>query len=184
MRISGGEVKGRALNFPSRSAQRPTTDFLRETLFNILVLPADQCFLDIFAGSGSVGLEAASRKAKKITFIEKSKVLIGVIRENISLCGYSEKCQIIHADIRSALRDLHKKKCKFGVIFADPPYSQGFIGKTISLLKEYPVLQEEGIIILQHSVREPLNQLPDGWFVTDERKYGDNLLTFIRMDST
>ena len=130
-----------------------------------------------------MGLEALSRKAKKVVFVEKSKVLIGVIRENVSLCGYSEKCLIIHADIQSALRDLYRKKCRFDVIFADPPYNQGFIGETLKVLKEYPVLQEGGIIVLQHSIREQLTPLTDGWFMADQRKYGDNLLTFIRMDS-
>jgi len=182
MRISGGEAKGRTLSFPSRSTQRPTTDFLREALFNLLGLPANQSFLDLFAGSGSVGLEALSRKAGKVTFVEKSKVLIGVIRENVSSCGYSERCFIIHADIRSALRGLYLKKCRFNVIFADPPYNQGFIGETLKVLKEYPVLQEEGgIIVLQHSIREQLTPLTEGWTVADQRKYGDNLLTFIRM---
>ncbi|HOX14755.1 MAG TPA: 16S rRNA (guanine(966)-N(2))-methyltransferase RsmD [Smithellaceae bacterium] len=181
MRISGGEAKGRTLNFPSRSNQRPTTDFLREALFNVLRLPADQSFLDLFAGSGSVGLEALSRKAKNVTFVEKSKALVGVIHENILLCGYSEKCQIIHADIQSALRDLYRRKCRFNVVFADPPYNQGLIGGTLKGLNEYPVLQEEGTIILQHSVREQLTSLTNQWFVMDQRKYGDNLLTFIRM---
>ncbi len=183
MRICGGEAKGRTLNFPSRSTQRPTTDFLREALFNLLGSPEDQCFLDLFAGSGSVGLEALSRKAKAVTFVEKSKVLIGVIHENASLCVCSEKCRIIHADIKSALRDLYRKECRFNVIFADPPYNQGFISETLKVLKEYPVLQEGGILVLQHSTRELLTPLTDGWFVADQRKYGDNLLTFIRMDN-
>jgi len=183
MRISGGEAKGRTLIFPSRSTQRPTTDFLRQAIFNLLGLPVDQNFLDLFAGSGSVGLEALSRHAKMVVFVEKSKVLIGVIRENVSSCGYSEKCVVIHADIQSALRDLYRKKCRFNVIFADPPYNQGLIGETLKGLKEYPVLQEGGIIVLQHSIREQLAPLSDGWSVTDQRKYGDNLLTFIRMGS-
>lgn len=181
MRISGGEVKGRVLNFPSRSTQRPTTDFLREALFNVLGLQTGQSFLDLFAGSGAVGLEALSRKARSVTFVEKSRVLIGVIKGNVSLCGYSEKCLILHNDIESALRGLCRKKCGFDVIFADPPYNQGLIGETLKVLKEYPVLNEEGIIILQHSIREPLTILPDQWFVDDQRKYGENLLTFIRM---
>jgi len=183
MRISGGEAKGRMLNFPSRSTQRPTTDFLREALFNILELPVDQSFLDLFAGSGSVGLEALSRQAKKVTFVDKNKVLIGVLRENVSLCGYSEQCMIVHADIQTALRDLYRRKCRFDVIFADPPYNEGLIKETLQVLTQYPVLQEGGILVLQHSIREPLIPLSDGWFVEDQRKYGDNLLSFIRMDN-
>lgn len=171
------------MHFPSRSNQRPTTDFLRETLFNLLGSSADQFFLDLFAGSGSVGLEAASRQAKTVVFVEISKTLAGVIRDNVSLCGYSERCLIIQADIEWALSDLYRKECRCDVIFADPPYNQGFIGETLQVLKEYPVLQADGIIVLQHSVREKLPSLPDGWFLADQRKYGDNLLTFIRMGS-
>lgn len=183
MRISGGEAKGRTLNFPSRSTQRPTTDFLREALFNLLGSPADRSFLDLFAGSGSVGLEALSRSAKNATFVEKSKVLAGFIHQNISSCGYSDQCRILQADILSALRDLSRKKYRFDIIFADPPYNEGFVGDTISALREYPVLEEGGVIVVQHSVREKLTSLPDGWFVADQRKYGDNILTFIRTDS-
>ena len=183
MRISGGEAKGRTIKFPSQSTQRPTTDFLREALFNILELPTDQHILDLFAGSGSVGLEALSRQAKSVTFVEKNKILVDVIRENVSMCGYSEKSLLLQADVQSALRDLYKKKCRYDVIFADPPYNQGLIGDTISWLAKYPVWQEGGIIVLQHSIREQLPELLDGWSVEDQRKYGDNYLSFIRMDT-
>ncbi|MDD4357242.1 MAG: 16S rRNA (guanine(966)-N(2))-methyltransferase RsmD [Smithellaceae bacterium] len=182
MRISGGEVKGRTLKFPSRSTQRPTTDFLRETLFNVLGSLADQVFLDLYAGSGSVGLEAASRKAKKVVFVEKNRELIGTIRENVSWCGYADRCLIIHADIQTALRDLYRKKSGFDVIFADPPYNRGFIGETLRLLTEYPVYGENGFIVLQHSRKEQ-PPLSTEWFITDQRKYGDNLLTLLRMGS-
>ncbi|MEE9911191.1 MAG: 16S rRNA (guanine(966)-N(2))-methyltransferase RsmD [Deltaproteobacteria bacterium] len=183
MRISGGAAKGRTIKFPSQSIQRPTTDFLREALFNLLEAPEGQNYLDLFAGSGSVGLEALSREAKTATFVEKSKVLIEVIRENANLCGYSERCLLIHADVHSAVRDLCRKKNRYHVIFADPPYNQGLIGETLNVLKEYPVLQESGIMVLQHSIREPLTKLADDWSVVDQRKYGDNLLSFIRMDT-
>lgn len=183
MRISGGEVKGRTLKFPSHCTQRPTTDFLRAALFNLLERPVDQHFLDLFAGSGSVGLEALSRKAQSVTFVEKNKILIDVIRENVSKCGYSEKCLLVHADVQSALRDLYKKKCSYNVVFADPPYHQGLIEETLAALKKYPVLRDAGAVVMQHSVREPLPELEDGWFVADQRKYGDNYLSFIRMDT-
>jgi 16S rRNA (guanine966-N2)-methyltransferase len=180
MRVSGGEAKGRTLKFPSRSTQRPTTDFLRETLFNVLGSPADQVFLDLYAGSGSVGLEAASRKAKKVVFVEKNRDLIGTIRENVSLCGYADRCLIIHADIQTALRDLHRQKSGFDVVFADPPYNRGFIAETLRLLTEYPIFGENGFVVLQHSIKEQLAISPE-WFITDQRKYGDNLLTLLRM---
>ena len=180
MRISGGEAKGRTLKFPSRSTQRPTTDFLRETLFNLLGSTADLFFLDLYAGSGSVGLEAASRNAKNVVFVEKNRDLIDVIRKNVSLCGYEDRCMIIHADIQTALRDLYRKRNGFDVIFADPPYNKGFIGETLRLLAQYPVFGENGFVVLQHSLKEqPV--FSTEWFITDQRKYGDNLLTLLRM---
>ena len=183
MRITGGKLKGRTLHFPSRSSSRPTTDFLREALFNLLGPQTGRSFLDLFAGSGSVGLEAASRGAEQIVFVEKNGKLIGVIRENVSLCGCSEQSRIIHDGIASALRALYDQPCRFDVIFADPPYGQGFIGETLGALQSCPVIEEGGTLVLQHSVREPLPALPEPWFVADQRKYGENLLTFIRMDS-
>lgn len=182
MRITGGKFKGRALHFPSRSSSRPTTDFLREALFNLLGPQTDRSFLDLFAGSGSVGLEAASRGAKQIVFVEKSGKLIGVLRENVSLCGCSEQARIIHDGVASALCVLYDQPGRFDVIFADPPYGQGFIGETLGALRNCPVIREGGILVLQHSVREPLPELPKPWLVADQRKYGENLLTFIRMD--
>jgi 16S rRNA (guanine966-N2)-methyltransferase len=153
---------------------------LRETLFNLLGSPADLVFLDLYAGSGSVGLEAASRKAKKVVFVEKNRDLIGVIRKNVSLCGYEDRCMIIHADVQTALRDLNRKRSGFDVIFADPPYNKGFIGETLQLLAQYPVFGENGFVVLQHSIKEqPVLSME--WFITDQRKYGDNLLTLLRM---
>lgn len=181
MRITGGESKGRTLNFPSRSDQRPTTDFLRSALFNLLESPAGQNVLDLYAGSGSVGLEALSREARTAVFVEKNKVLAGVIHDNAVLCGYPDRCRIIDADVQSALRDLYRQKQRFDMVFADPPYDQGLIGETIRALKTYPVLQEDGILALQHSVREALPSA-DGWTLVDQRKYGDHYLSFIRMD--
>lgn len=181
MRITGGEAKGRTFHFPSRSNSRPTSDFLRETLFNLTGFPEDQFFLDLFAGSGSVGLEALSRKAKKVVFVEKSKSLAGIIRENVSLCGYSEKSLVVAADIQYALRDLCGKQNRFDIVFADPPYHQGLISETLKLLGQYAVLQEAGIIILQHSQKEQPEVLPEGMYLADQRKYGENILTFVRM---
>lgn len=182
MRITGGDVKGRTFHFPSRSHSRPTSDFLREALFNLLGFPEDQLFLDLFAGSGSVGLEALSRKAKRVVFVEKNKSLAGVIRKNIMLCGYSDKSMIVAHDVRIALRDLCAKQYLFDIVFADPPYHQGLISETLRIMKQYPILNKNGSIILQHSMKEPYGILPDGMILIDQRTYGENILTFIKDD--
>jgi len=182
MRITGGESKGRTLNFPSRSTSRPTSDFLRETLFNLLGDISGQNFLDLFAGSGSVGLEALSRKARKVVFVEKNKSLSGIILRNVSSCGYADKSVVISTDFQIALRGFFEKQCRFDVIFSDPPYHQGLIEETLKQLVKFPLLLKDGIIVLQHSDKEKPSELPDGIFITDQRKYGENFLTFARIE--
>lgn len=188
MRIIGGRAKGKKLNFPPGSKERPTSDFLREALLNLLGDVADKSVLDLFAGSGSMGLEAASRGAKEVCFIEKDKILASVALKNIENCGFEKICRMINADVRSGLSDLLKKKCKFDIVFADPPYNRGLVETTIKLLKEYPVFHEDNLIVIQHSIREGfgsvLAESADGgaiWCQIDQRKYGDNAISLIKV---
>jgi 16S rRNA (guanine966-N2)-methyltransferase len=189
MRIIGGMAKGRTLNFPAGSKERPTSDFLREALLNLLGDVDDKSFLDLFAGSGSVGLEAVSRGAKEVYFIEKDKILASVAQKNIESCGFEKKCRVINIDVRSGLSDLFKKKCTFDIVFADPPYNKGLVETTIKLLKEYPVFKQDALVVIQHSTREDLNwALAESvggeavWQQIDQRKYGDNAISFLKME--
>lgn len=169
------------MHFPSRSLERPTSDFLRETLFNILGSLEDKKFLDIFAGSGSVGLEAASRDAREICFVEKDKGLAGIIKKNIPACCDAAQCSIMAADIENALRNLFRKNIRFDIIFADPPYNRGLAEMTLTLLNKYPVMDEESVIVIQHSVKERFaGDEADNIVMTDQRRYGENVLTFFK----
>ncbi len=183
MRIIGGKAKGRILQFPPSSKERPTSDFLREALFNLLGPLTEKSFLDLFAGSGSVGIEAASRGAKEVVFIEKDKKIAAVAQKNIVACNLNKNCRIIPGDISAGLCDLFKNKYEFDFVFADPPYSRGLVGITIKLLKENPVFTEEAVVVIQHSTREDIESLLDGkTILKDQRKYGDNALTFLKME--
>jgi 16S rRNA (guanine966-N2)-methyltransferase len=183
MRIIGGQARGRKLQFPSSSKERPTSDFLREALFNLLGPLPEKSFLDLFAGSGSVGIEAASRGAKEIVFIEKDKKIAAIAQKNIDACGLDKQCRIIARDIGAGLGDLYKNKYEFDLVFADPPYNRGLVAETIRLLKLNPVFMEESIVIIQHSVREDVKSLLDTkTILIDQRKYGDNALTFLKME--
>jgi 16S rRNA (guanine966-N2)-methyltransferase len=189
MRITGGMAKGRTLHFPAGSKERPTSDFLREALLNLLGPVSGKLFLDLFAGSGSIGLEAASRGAKEVYFIEKDKILAEVAKKNIENCGFEKQCRIINTDVRAGLSDLFKKKCKFDIIFADPPYNNGLVETTLRLLREYPVFQEDALIVIQHSTREDFGSVLAGsvcgeavWHQIDRRKYGDNAISFLKME--
>ena len=181
MRIIGGKAKGRTLHFPSGSKERPTSDFLREALFNLLGYLQNKTFLDLFAGSGSVGLEAASRGAQGVYFVEKNKHLVEVIKKNIQKCCLDKNCRIIAGDIEFGLRDLFRKKNEFDIIFADPPYSQDLVEETLKSLSKYNVLKEDGVIVIQHSIKENFTEIiDDNIYQTDQRKYGDNALTFLK----
>jgi len=183
MRISGGEAKGRILHFPAGSKQRPTTDFLREALFNLLGPIAGKTFLDLFAGSGSVGIEAASRGAKKVFFIEKDRTIARAAKRNAAELGFEKKCRIMAVDVGTGLAELFEDRCKFDIVFADPPYDKELVGKTIELLAVNPVLSENSVIVIQHSVRENLRLFLDETKVLiDQRKYGDNILSFLKME--
>jgi 16S rRNA (guanine(966)-N(2))-methyltransferase RsmD len=183
MRIIGGEVKGRILSFPSRSKERPTSDFLRETLFNLLGSLQGKIFLDLFAGSGSVGLEAASRGAQEVYLIEKNKNLIEVIKNNIQTCSLEQKCRVIGADVVIGLRNLFKKKYEVDIIFADPPYNRNLAGRTLTSLNKYRILREGGIVVIQHSTKENCSELLDeNIYQIKQKKYGENVLTFFKME--
>jgi 16S rRNA (guanine966-N2)-methyltransferase len=184
MRITGGDAKGRVFIFPSKSTSRPTSDYLRENLFNLLGDISGDSFLDLFSGSGSVGLEALSRRARKVVFVEKNKSLSALIIKHLNVCGYSEKSLVLTTDFQAALRKLYEERYEFDVIFSDPPYHHGLVEATLKQLLKFPILRKKGIIILQHSEKERLTTIPDRIYVVDKRKYGENCFTFLRMDLT
>jgi 16S rRNA (guanine966-N2)-methyltransferase len=183
MRIIGGKAKGRTLHFPPGSKERPTSDFLREALFNILGSMQEKSFLDLFAGSGSVGLEAASRGAQKVYFVEKSKSLVEIIKKNIQKCCLEENCSVIAADIEYGLSDLFKNKCEADIIFIDPPYSRDMVGTTLDLLNKYHIFKEDVVVVIQHSIKENFaGSMDNNIHLKDQRKYGENVLTFLKME--
>ena len=154
---------------------------MRETLFNILGPLEGKSFLDLFAGSGSVGIEAASRGAREIVLIEKDKKISAVARKNVVACNLDNVCRIIARDVSAGLGDLFKNKNKFDIVFADPPYNRGLVEVTIKLLQQNPVFTKEAMVVIQHSTREDADsQLNEELVLIDQRKYGDNALTFFK----
>jgi 16S rRNA (guanine966-N2)-methyltransferase len=181
MRLTGGVLRGKVLRFPHESKERPTSDFLREALFNILGAQGGKTFLDLFAGSGIVGVEAASRGAEKIFLIEKNKSLAAVIEKNIDACGFHKKCFVINKDIEKGLSGLFKKKCTFDIIFADPPYNRSFVSSTLVHLNKYKIYHRNSLMVIQHSVKENIVEFPEcNYYLFDQRKYGENVLTFLK----
>jgi 16S rRNA (guanine966-N2)-methyltransferase len=178
MRIIGGDAKGRRIHSPGKSLFRPTSNLVKEALFNILPPLEEKIFLDMFAGTGSIGIEALSRGAALAVFIEKDDRLSRFIKINVSQCGFDDRCEVLAMKTEKALNVLQNKVRSFDVLFADPPYDQGMVIETLSNLANGRLFSDSGLLIIQHSVRESTTLQVKGLTLTDNRKYGDTMLSF------
>ncbi len=179
MRIIGGEARGRPIRLPAGCRIRPTTDRVKKSLFDILPPLAEKSFLDLFAGCGNVGLEALSRGARFTAFVEKEIRLADAIRVNLHILGFEERAEVIASEAERGIGHLVKRKERFDIVFADPPYGMGFVVEMTKWLEGGDLLDENGIIVIQHSVREALDVSQATVAVTDQRRYGDTILSFL-----
>ena len=190
MRIIAGKAKGRVLVAPKAKVLRPTTDRVKESLFNILPVEGRR-FLDLFAGAGSVGLEAASRGASRVLFVESNRACAQAIRANIERCGFLNMpagepgeggvrdIEVIECPAERALRLLGHRGERFEVIFADPPYGVGAADATLRLVRSLGLLAPGAVFVVQHSVRDGIPARREGYRVEDSRRYGDTALSFL-----
>lgn len=153
MKIIGGSARGTLLSAPSGRNTRPTLGRVRESVFNVLanVGLLETRVLDIFAGTGAMGLEALSRGASEAVFIDKATS--AVIKENGRRCHVDDRCRILKGDVSSSLRALQGQT--FDYIFMDPPYRKGYINEILAQVFACGLPAEEAIIIAEHSVSEP-----------------------------
>ena len=180
MRIIGGEARGRPIRLPGECRIRPTADRVKKSLFDILHPVTGKSFLDLFAGSGNVGLEALSRGARFSIFVERDVRLVEAIRKSLVQIGFSERAEVIAADAGRGLWHLVQKGTRFDILFADPPYDEGLARETLQWLGKGDVLTENGIVVLQHSVREKLEgSQAQVLVIADQRRYGDTILSFL-----
>ena len=182
MKILGGYLKGR--NFYLPQGVRATQNIIRKALFDILGQELDPVeFLELFAGSGSVGLEAVSRGARKVTFVDHDAHCIKVIEENINLLGINGNqrteipYELINLDAFAAIKHFGRKGKKFDIIFVDPPYDLGLAKKTLKLLTSYDILQPNCFLILQHEKHETLPSAEGRVLLIKQRKYGSSYLS-------
>jgi 16S rRNA (guanine966-N2)-methyltransferase len=169
MRIVSGTWGGRRLVAPRGRATRPTSDRVREALFAILGPLDGERVLDLFAGSGALGLEALSRGASHATFVERERAALRALRDNVNDLGAD--AEVVAADARGFLRAARERGAQYDLVFLDPPYrAAAGLAQELSLA---PVLADGGRVVGESDRREPLElQLP----LTDERRYGDTLI--------
>ena len=181
MRITGGALRGRKLFTPKSSAIRPMRDQVRSALFSILGgLVEGSRFLDLFAGTGSVGLEALSRGASFAVFVDASREAVQIIERNLRELGLAPRAEILQDDVFRALERLHRRGERFDLIFIGPPYGKELAHKALERLGELSLLRDDAVVVTEVFKKEPLEDRYGPLELVDERKYGDNVLKFYR----
>ena len=190
MRIVGGEFRGRLLATPNDNAIRPTTDRVRESLFSILTSRYYDnlhraSILDLFAGTGALGLEALSRGAGTCVFVENSLQGQKLIAENIAAMKLAERTKLLRTDATKTAGPLNLMKSMelkpFDLIFADPPYNKGLAQRAIHSLQKSELLKSDTLIVLEESASAIDPQLPE-CALLDTRKFGDTKILFYKVN--
>ena len=180
MRILGGKYKGR--NFYMPEGIRPTQNVLRAAIFDLLGHDlSGLTFLELFAGSGAVGLEAISRGADEVIMVEHNDLNAKTIRENGELLGieFGGKFSLVHADAFSYVKRLSEEQKRFDIVFFDPPYAQKLAKKTLKLLSSRDILHPQSLVMVQCEVSEKI-EIPDQFTMLTQRRYGSSYLTLLQ----
>lgn len=181
MRIISGSARGRSLKSPAGLRIRPTSDRVREALFSIL---SDRVVgvgvLDLFAGTGSLGLEALSRGAGWAVFVDRKPVAVKCIKQNVELCGFGDRARVVAAPVVPYIRTMDPP-AGVGLIFIDPPYFSDEGTNTLMAISKRAKSLSNCLVIYEHSPDSPPEEVPDFMEAEDSRTYGDTQLTFLRI---
>ncbi len=159
-------------------ATRPTSDRVKEALFNIIAEKIEGSnVLDIFAGSGSLGIEALSRGANRTVFVDKSMECCSIIKENLVHTKLVDKAEVYSTDFNTGIKRLHRDARKFDLIIIDPPYNKNLIQETLKTLTKNDIIEDGGIVVTEHSILDSLQGSIGRLETIDSRKYGDTMVT-------
>jgi 16S rRNA (guanine966-N2)-methyltransferase len=180
VRVIGGEFKGRKLSVTRGRLIRPTSDRVREAIFDILG-PAwtFRRVLDLFAGTGSLGIEALSRGAEEAVFVEQGKGALTVLKENVKALGLQSRSWVLSVPAKKGIAVLGERGEVFDLIFMDPPYGKDVVGKTIEEIVRRGILAATGVIVAEHATRDRIVP-PLGLGLSQQRRYGDTTVSFFQ----
>lgn len=185
MRVIAGQFKGRRLKTLEGLTVRPTSDRMRETLFNILAPRIEGArFVDLCSGSGAIGIEALSRGAAHVTFVESSRKAATVISENLRHCGIRENYKFVARDALTALKHFARDQQQFDIFYFDPPYDSGLYSPVLWQIARGNLLAEDGILIVEHRRQMVLAPNYDDLRPYRELAQSDACLTFYRNDAS
>jgi 16S rRNA (guanine966-N2)-methyltransferase len=180
MRIIAGQYRSRQIVAPAGAATRPTSDRLRETLFNVLAPHIEgTTFLDLFAGSGAVGIEALSRGARQVYAIDSDKRAARAVEKNLQTLGIGDEFVFLHADVASGLRTLAAQKVQFDIIVLDPPYREhGSYEQSFRLIGDLGLTAPGATLIAEHEQHFDPGDVLSGFARYRTLKQGDAVLSF------
>jgi 16S rRNA (guanine(966)-N(2))-methyltransferase RsmD len=180
LRVISGSARGKRLKVPKGNI-RPLSEQAREALFNILApRTAESDFLDLFAGSGAVGIEALSRGARIAIFVELDKKSVPVIWENLAVAGFSDRAEVYGLPAASALKILNKKGVKFDIIFLGAPYGSPSLNEALKLIGGSDLLKPSAVVIAEHRFKQNLESQIGELSVFRQERYGDTMFSFYK----
>jgi 16S rRNA (guanine966-N2)-methyltransferase len=178
VRVVAGRWGGRTLRAPRGLSVRPTTDRVREAVFGILGARVEGAsVLDLFAGTGAMALEALSRGAAAAVLVESSAEAFAALKGNVEALGAGEAI-CLPLDYRKAIRGLAAKGKKFSLVFLDPPYGKGLVGRSAAELSRAGILAPGAVVLAERAARDPEETLPEGWEKRTDRRYGDTRIAW------
>jgi len=183
VRVIAGTARGRLLKVPKGMLVRPTTDRVKESVFAILMPVLRQAVvLDLFAGSGALGIEALSRGAGRAVFVEKSTLAVSCLRENLETAGVAALATVLNMPVARALLLLSKHGETFDLVFMDPPYERALVGKTLDDLQKAGVVRPGAICVIEHSRREEIPAKMEKFTTFRQVRFGDTSVSFLKAD--
>lgn len=188
MRIIAGKYKSRGVKAPKDMKVRPTSDKVKGALFNMLEPLRDCTVVDFYAGTGNLGIEAISRGAAEVVFVDKAGESLKLIHENLENLGLNPKSsgsvvKVLASEVSRAFYLLHQEGKKFDILLADPPYEIGVLKRIQLLLMQYPILKEDGILAVEHGAKDTEMAAEFPFPLIRQKKYGDTLLSLFKNGS-
>ncbi len=185
MRVIAGTARSLPLKTPAGKDTRPTSDKTKETLFNVLMpCIADADFLDLYAGSGGIGIEALSRGAASACFVEKGREALKCIEDNLNFTKFADRALIMKCDVLMALRQLEGKRV-FDIIFMDPPYHEQQEERVLEYLSSSSLISEDSVIVVEASKETSFDYLEDmGYHIIKQKEYKTNKHVWIEKEAS
>ncbi|HTY14055.1 MAG TPA: 16S rRNA (guanine(966)-N(2))-methyltransferase RsmD [Candidatus Omnitrophota bacterium] len=182
LRVISGSARGKRLKVPKGNI-RPLSEQAREALFNILApVVGDSVFLDLFAGSGAVGIEALSRGARLAFFVEIDRKSVPVINENLANTGFTDRAEVFALPADRGIKFLTKKNAKFDIIFLGAPYGSKSLYDCLKLIGDSELLAPSGVVIAEHRFKQTIDPVYGKLIQYRQQRYGDTVFTFYKVE--